>query len=236
MHVDTLIEAAGWWSYIVVFAMTAGETGAFIGLLLPGETVILLASAIAGRGDLNILVLAAVVVVGGMTGDTLGYALGRRWKRRPNTRSAGRAFRPDSRISGARTFLTRHGGAAIVIGRFIGFIRTFLPFAAGLSGMPYRRFLFYSTAASLLWGVGSVVLGYFAGAAAIELLHSTGLIGVATLAALSVAAFVLLWALKHRRGPNHRNSARTPSSVTATGRALQIPEQAPMYVVTSSEE
>ncbi|MFJ9908327.1 DedA family protein [Streptomyces sp. NPDC101152] len=94
MHVDTLIEAAGWWSYIVVFAMTAGETGAFIGLLLPGETVILLASAIAGRGDLNVLVLAAVVVAGGMTGDTLGYALGRRWKRRPNTRSAGRTFLP----------------------------------------------------------------------------------------------------------------------------------------------
>lgn len=50
MHLDSLIEAAGWWTYAVVFAVTAGETSAFVGLLLPGETVILLASAIAGRG------------------------------------------------------------------------------------------------------------------------------------------------------------------------------------------
>ncbi|MER5916848.1 hypothetical protein ABT124_42425 [Streptomyces sp. NPDC001982] len=65
MHVDGLIEAAGWWSYVLVFAVTAGKTGAFIGLLVPGETIILLASAIAGRGDLNAVVLAAAVVAGG---------------------------------------------------------------------------------------------------------------------------------------------------------------------------
>ncbi|MFG2730346.1 hypothetical protein [Streptomyces canus] len=50
MNVDALIEAAGWWSYLIVFAMTAAETSAFLGLLVPGETAILLASAIAGRG------------------------------------------------------------------------------------------------------------------------------------------------------------------------------------------
>ncbi|KOU66891.1 hypothetical protein ADK57_18225 [Streptomyces sp. MMG1533] len=76
MDVGALIEAAGWWSCVVVFAVTAGETSAFIGVLLPGETVILLASALAGRGDLDPLLLSALVVAGGMTGDGLGYALG----------------------------------------------------------------------------------------------------------------------------------------------------------------
>ncbi|MGW2714980.1 DedA family protein, partial [Streptomyces sp. NPDC001356] len=69
MHVDRVIEAAGWWSYAAVFVLTAGETSAFIGLLVPGETAVLLASAVAGRGELNAPLLAAVVVAGAVTGD-----------------------------------------------------------------------------------------------------------------------------------------------------------------------
>ncbi|MFF4442584.1 DedA family protein [Streptomyces sp. NPDC001621] len=192
-----MIEAAGWWSYGVVFAVTAGETSAFVGLLLPGETIILLASAIAARGDLNPLVLAAVIVAGGITGDSLGYALGHWYGRRPS--KWGRRIRTGSRIGRTRGFLTRHGGAAVFTGRFIGVIRTFLPFAAGASGMPYRRFFLYSTAASLVWGVGNVLLGYFAGAAATEFLHSVGLIAAAALAGASAAVLVVVRILTGRR-------------------------------------
>ncbi|WP_432194300.1 DedA family protein [Streptomyces sp. bgisy027] len=224
MDVGSLIEAAGWWSYLVVFAVTAGETSAFIGLLLPGETVILLASAIAGRGDLDPVLLAALVVAGGMTGDSLGYALGHWYGRRPNARLM-RRVRPDSRIGRAHDFLTRHGGAAVVTGRFVGFIRTFLPFAAGATGMPYRRFFLFSTLASLVWGIGNVLLGYFAGAAVTELLHSAGLIGLAGLAALAGALLMVVRILKRRRG-----SARTPSPEAASGEVprreqTQRPEQ-----------
>ncbi|MFF3469096.1 DedA family protein [Streptomyces sp. NPDC001984] len=182
MHVDGLIEAAGWWSYVLVFAVTAGETGAFIGLLVPGETIILLASAIAGRGDLNAVVLAAAVVAGGMAGDNLGYALvyaaperaGRPVPARPPDRA-------DPRLPDA---LRRGGGVHRTVHRF----RTNLPVsAAGASNMPHRRFFLYSTAASLVWGVGNVLLGYFAGTAATEFLHSVGLITAAALAAAAVA-------------------------------------------------
>ncbi|MER5432272.1 DedA family protein [Streptomyces sp. NPDC002588] len=210
MHVEALVETAGWWSYLVVFAMTAGETSAFVGLLLPGETVILLASAIAGRGDLNPLVLAVVVVVGGMAGDSLGFALGHRCERRLSGRR--HRFRSDARIARARAFLKRHGGAAVFTGRFIGFVRTFLPFAAGSSGMPYRRFFLYSTAASLVWGVGNVLLGYFAGAATADLLHPTGLIGAAALAALAMAGCVVLALLRRRRRLARDVLAHKPSA------------------------
>ncbi|MFC8198893.1 DedA family protein [Streptomyces sp. NPDC057298] len=230
MDVGALIEAAGWWSYIVVFAVTAAETGAFVGVLLPGETVILLASAIAGRGDLNPLLLAALVVTGGMTGDSLGYALGHWYGRRPNARLT-RWVRSGTRIGQARGFLTRHGGAAVVAGRFIGFVRTFLPFAAGASGMPYRRFFLFSTLASLVWGIGNVLLGYFAGAATTDFLHWAGLIGAAVLAAVAVALFGLVWFLRRRRG-----SARAPSAVVTSGAALRRPEQAPIHLITSSKE
>ncbi|MFI1354393.1 DedA family protein [Streptomyces sp. NPDC020898] len=230
MDIGALIEAAGWWTYIVVFAVTAGETGAFIGVLLPGETVILLASAIAGRGDLDPVLLAALVVTGGMTGDSLGYALGRWYGRRPNSRLTQR-IRPGSRIGQAQDFLTRHGGASVVAGRFIGFVRTFLPFAAGASGMPYRRFFLFSTVASLIWGIGNVLLGYFAGAAATDFLHEAGLIGATVLAAVAVALLGLVWLLRRRRA-----GARAPSAAVASAAALRLREQEPIHLITSSKE
>ncbi|MFF3878468.1 DedA family protein [Streptomyces sp. NPDC001978] len=87
-----------------------------------------------------------------MAGDNLGYALGRWCARRPSAR-AGR-FRPGR----THAFLMRYGGAAVFTGRFIGFVRTFLPFAAGASNMPHRRFFLYSTTASLVWGVADGVV------------------------------------------------------------------------------
>ncbi|MER5916847.1 VTT domain-containing protein [Streptomyces sp. NPDC001982] len=122
-----------------------------------------------------------------------------RWcARRPSAR-AGR-FRPGRRTGRTHAFLMRYGWAAVFTGRFIGFVRTFLPFAAGASNMPHRRFFLYSTAASLVWGVGNVLLGYFAGTAATEFLHSVGLITAAALAAAAVADGVLKAPLPAGRG------------------------------------
>jgi membrane-associated protein len=210
MHLDAVIEAAGWWSYAVVFALTAAETSAFVGLLVPGESVVLLAAAVSGHGGPNVVLLAAVVVAGAVTGDNLGYALGRRCAKRPGHRWTPRipGRHRDGRL---RTFLTGHSGAALFTGKFIGFARTFLPYLAGSSGMPYRRFVLYSTAGSLVWGTGTVLVGHFAGSAAIELLHTAGLIGVAVLAVVIVAALaVLRLRTRRRRRP-------TRSAVVASG-------------------
>ncbi|MER7741894.1 DedA family protein [Streptomyces sp. NPDC096538] len=219
MHIDTLIESAGWWAYLVVFAVTVGETSAFLGLLVPGETVILIAAALAGKGDLNPVILAVAVVTGGIIGDNLGYLMGRRCGRRPSS-GRFRRFRVDAHLRRAQTFLVRHGGKAVFAGRFIGFIRTFLPFAAGASAMPYRRFLFFSTLASVVWGVGNVGLGYFAGTAATEFLHSAGVVGALALAAMTLAMFVGLRLLKRRR-----RTGRAGSSIVASHRSLQAAGQ-----------
>ncbi|AVH55748.1 MULTISPECIES: DedA family protein [Streptomyces] len=232
-HIDGFIEAAGWWSYLVVFAATACETSAFIGLLVPGEMVVLLASAIAGQGDLNALILGVAVVAGGVTGDNLGYALGRRCARRPGRRRV-RLNRHRHHQRRTQAFLVRHGGAAVFTGRFIGFVRTFLPYAAGASGMPYRRFVLYSTAAALVWGIGNVLLGYFAGAAAVEFLHSAGPIGIAALATVSVAAYLVARIRAH-----HRNSAGAPAQSTVVmygPAASRSTYQPPAHTFTHPQE
>jgi membrane protein YqaA with SNARE-associated domain len=121
VHLNGVIEAPGWWSYVLVFVLTASETSAFVGLLVPGETAVLLGAAVAGRGGLNVFLLAAVVVAGAVTGDSLGYALGRRCARRP-----GRQRPPAARHTArARAFLAHHGAATVLTSKFIGFARTF---------------------------------------------------------------------------------------------------------------
>jgi membrane-associated protein len=150
-------------------------------------------------------------VAGGVTGDNLGYALGRQCKRRAHTRLT-RRVRPDNGMGRAQDFLLRHGGTAMFTGRFIGFVRAFLPFAAGASGLPYRRFLFFSTLASLVWGIGNVLLGCFAGAAVTELLHSVGLIAVVGLVAAGVVVLAVV-RLRRRR----RSAIRARSTVVASG-------------------
>jgi membrane-associated protein len=159
----------------------------------------------------------------------LGYALGRRCERHPDTWLA-RRLRSDSWSGMAQTFLTRRGGAAVLTGRFVGVIRAFLPFAAGASCMPYRRF-FYGATASLVQGSGNVLLGYFVGAAATRVLHSAGLIGAAVLAAVAVALFCVVRILKRRRG-----RVQAVSAVVASGGVPRTSEQRPMRVVTHSEE
>ena len=214
MNLTSVVETAGLWSYAVVFALTAGETSAFIGLFLPGETLILFAAALSARGDLNPVVLAITVVTGGIVGDSVGYAVGRwyhrwprpEWTRRRSTRgpAAPGDDRRASRVGKARSFLRRHGGSAVFIGRFIGFVRTLLPFVAGASGMPYRRFLPYSAAACVVWGVASVIAGYFLGSAAERLLRTVGVAGgIAAVGAVVVA----LLAVSIRRRSAARGSA-----------------------------
>jgi membrane-associated protein len=218
VNLTSVVETAGLWSYAVVFALTAGETSAFIGLFLPGETLILFAAALSARGDLNPVVLAITVVTGGIVGDSVGYAVGRwydHWPRPQWTRGRGRrqsapgGERRVSRVGNARTFLRRHGGSAVFIGRFIGFVRTFLPFVAGASGMPYRRFLPYSAAACVVWGVANVVAGYFLGSAAERLLRTVGLAGAAAAAGAAVIALVAVSI--RRRSATRARTDRTPS-------------------------
>jgi membrane protein DedA with SNARE-associated domain len=222
MNPTALVESAGLWSYIVVFALTAGETGAFIGVVLPGETLILLAAALAGRGDLDPVLLAVAVVAGGITGDSIGFALGHWYEHRGSAERLRGRIRPGRRTGQARDFLLRHGGVAIFTGRFIGFVRSFLPFAAGAAGMRYRRFLAFSAAASLMWGLANVLAGYFLGTAAGRLVRTAGLAGAGGAAVLALVLF-LLFRIQRRRTAQAARAAGTDSGAPATAPPQRLP-------------
>jgi undecaprenyl-diphosphatase len=158
--VEDLGKALGPWTYLLVAVMAFAETGAFIGLIAPGETVILVGGLVAGQGEINIWVLIALVWLCAVSGDLTSFLLGRRLGRDFLVRHGPKVKITESRLHQVERFFDRHGGKAILIGRFVGLIRAVAPFIAGSSGMPLRRFLPYDIIGAGLWGTTFCLLGY----------------------------------------------------------------------------
>jgi membrane-associated protein len=160
--VEQLLSLPGWLVLIVTGALVLAEDALFVGFVLPAETVAVLAGVAAQRGHVHLGVLLVVVVVAAVVGDSAGYEVGRHL----GTQLL-RSPRLDSRrerLDRARALLARRGGAAVLLGRFVAFFRAVMPFLAGTARMPYRVFLGWNAVGGLIWGVGVVLLGYFAGA------------------------------------------------------------------------
>jgi membrane protein DedA with SNARE-associated domain len=158
--VEDLGQALGPWTYLLVAVMAFCETGAFIGLIAPGETVILVGGLVAGQGQINIFVLIAIVWFCAVLGDVTSFVLGRRLGREFLVKHGPRFKITEDRLHTVERFFDRHGGKAILIGRFVGLIRAVAPFIAGSSGMPVRRFLPYDVIGAGLWGTTFCLLGY----------------------------------------------------------------------------
>jgi len=158
--IEHLAQALGKWTYALVGFMAFAETGAFIGLVAPGEFTVLLGGVIAGQGTINIFVLIAIVWACTLSGDTLSFFLGRRLGRRFLVKHGPRLRITPERLEQVDKHFERRGGSTVLVGRFIGFVRPIAPFVAGASGMRYRRFLPYSVIGTGIWGPGLCVLGY----------------------------------------------------------------------------
>ena len=136
------------------------ETGAFIGLVAPGETTVIVGGLVAGQGEISLLLLIAIVWTCAVLGDLTSYALGRRLGRDFMVRHGGRVKITEERLEQVEAFFERRGGMTILIGRFIGLVRAIAPFIAGASRMPLRKFLPYDVLGAGLWATTFCVLGY----------------------------------------------------------------------------
>jgi membrane-associated protein len=145
------------------------ETGLVVTPILPGDSLLFAAGALAATSDgrLNVWLVFLLLVVAAILGDALNYSIGHY--------VGPRIFRAEDRVSiwhrllnrnhllRAHAFFERHGGKAVILGRFVPIIRTFVPFVAGCGTMSYPQFAFYNVTGALLWvglGVGG---GYFFG-------------------------------------------------------------------------
>jgi membrane-associated protein len=193
---DWLSRSSGAAVYAVVFALVFCEDALFFGFVLPGETAAVLGGVLAGQGKVSVYWLAALVVLAAVSGDSVGYEIGRRYGPRILDTKALRGHH--GRIDRAQELIRRRGPAAVFLGRFIAFFRALMPALAGISRMPYRVFLLFNALGGLVWGVGFVLLGYFAGAA-YEKVEKTAGTAVAIVVAVVVVAALVVWHLRRRR-------------------------------------
>src|SRR5919198_977858 len=201
--IEDLANALGKWTYALVGFMAFAETGAFIGLVAPGEFTVILGGVIAGQGTINIFVLIAIVWACTLTGDSLSFFLGRRLGRRFLERHGPKFRLTPERLKQVDAHFARRGGATVLVGRFIGFVRPIAPFVAGSSGMQYRRFLPYSVLGTGIWGPGFCVLGYIFWQSFDQV---TKIAGRATLILGTIVAIgvAIWWARKKLRDPEQR--------------------------------
>jgi membrane protein DedA with SNARE-associated domain/membrane-associated phospholipid phosphatase len=159
--VEDIAKALGDWTYLLVGVLAFGETGAFIGLVLPGEAAVILGGAVAGQGVISLPLMIAVAWLAAFLGDTTGFTLGHRVGRGFLLRHGPRIGLSNESFRRVEGYFSEHGGKTILIGRFISFVRPLAPFLASGSGMRYRDFVPYSILGTGLWAAAFVLLGYF---------------------------------------------------------------------------
>ena len=153
-------DALGAWTYLLVGVFAFLETGAFVGLVVPGETIMYLGGAVAGQGAISIYVLIGVGWFSAWAGDTTSFFIGRRLGRGFVLARGARVGITRERFERVEDYFSRHGGKTILIGRFISLVRALAPFIAGSSGMRYRDFVPYSVLGTGLWSTLHLVIGY----------------------------------------------------------------------------
>ena len=230
-HLIRLLLAVGPW---IVFATTFVETAFFVGLLIPAEATVLLAGALAATGQFSLESVFAGTFCGALLGDQVGYVLGRVGGNRVVARGGRVAWLWHKYEPIAARLFRKHAVMAVTIARFISFVRTLMPWFAGMSEMKYGRYLLYDFIGVLGWSAASVAIGYAAGESWRAVAASIGSATAYLLSALlALLAFVAL-----RRRVRKRALAANPgvlrvaltgniasgkSSVTEVWRALGAP-------------
>ena len=157
------LGSVGAWALVPIFLVVTLESAAFLGLLFPGEMVALIAGALAAAQAFSPWLAFATVASAAVIGDVAGYALGHYWGQAVLDRWPFACRQYQRHRGRLESYFELWGRATVIIGRFVAVGRAFVPFAAGLSGMPARRFMPMAVFAGVLWGGAVVALGFVLG-------------------------------------------------------------------------
>lgn len=163
----SLIKTVG---YVGIFGMVFAESGLFFGFFFPGESLLFTAGILASQGFLNIYILAPLVFIGAVLGDTVGYAFGRVVGPAIFTKENSLFFNKKN-IERTKIFYEKHGSKTIILARFVPIVRTFAPIFAGVGHMRYKTFLIYNLIGGALWGIGVTSIAYYLGSIIPNLEH-----------------------------------------------------------------
>lgn len=164
-HLAEIVAQYGGWTYAVLFAIIFAETGLVVTPFLPGDSLLFAAGAIASLPNtgLNVHLMAFLLFIAAVLGDTVNYWIGARIGPKVFTREDS-IFLRKKHLERAHTFFEKYGGQAIILARFVPIVRTFVPFVAGVGAMSYRRFIAFNIIGGFIWIYFFTYAGYLFGA------------------------------------------------------------------------
>jgi membrane protein DedA with SNARE-associated domain len=176
------------WGYLAVFLMIGVES---IGVPLPGETMLIVASLYAGSThNLSIGPIAAVAAAGAIVGDNIGYWVGRQGGWPLLRRHGHRVGLDEGKLKLGRYLFLRHGGKVVFFGRFVGILRTYAAALAGANHMPFRRFFVFNASGGIVWA-SIYGFGYYYAAHVLKKLNTPLTVAFAVIAVLGFVGFVI---------------------------------------------
>jgi membrane protein DedA with SNARE-associated domain len=188
--IDVIQPSFERFGYLIVFAMGVLENSAFVGAVIPGDVVLLLAGFYVERTGLDLPPVVVLAFVGAVIGDTIGYAIGRFGGRRIVERFGGGRLLPHERLQRVDRYFKEYGVWAVALGRLAPVVRTVNTFAAGLAKMPFAQYLGAVAVAAAVWAITVPALGFvFSGS--LEVVRSAlGWFGVAVFVLFVGALYV----------------------------------------------
>jgi len=158
-HLYTVIQDYGLWTYLLLFLIIFCETGLVVTPILPGDSLLFAAGALAAGGALNVFWLFGLLSVAAVLGDAANYAIGHFMGPKVFSREDSRFLKKEY-LDRTHQFYEKYGGKTIIIARFVPIVRTFAPFVAGVGSMTYWRFASYNVIGGVVWIAVCLFAGY----------------------------------------------------------------------------
>ncbi|TEA80073.1 VTT domain-containing protein [Allopusillimonas ginsengisoli] len=197
LHIDQFlgewVVQYGEWIYLVLFLIIFGETGLVVLPFLPGDSLLFIAGAFGASGMLDPVLLASLLILAAVLGNTVNYHVGRYIG--PKVFTSRVRFLDQRALLRTHVFYQKHGGKTIILSRFLPVFRTFAPFVAGVGMMSIVRFQLFNVIGAVIWVGGLVTLGYFFGNVPIIKEHLSTIVLVGVSAAVVPVAAGVLWKL-----------------------------------------
>lgn len=162
VHLRDFVQAYGTWVYALLFAIIFVETGLVVMPFLPGDSLLFVVGALCGLGLMDLPLTYVLLITAAVLGDQVNCAIGRRVGPRVFQWENSRWFNRRA-FDQAHAFYEKYGGITLVLARFMPFVRTFVPFVAGVAAMSHTKFTLYNVVGALIWVLSLVTAGYLFG-------------------------------------------------------------------------
>jgi membrane-associated protein len=167
VHLAEFVAQYGVWVYGMLFAIIFIETGLVIWPFLPGDSLLFAAGALSATGALDVRIVVVLLIAAAIAGDAVNYSIGRFVGPKVFSAHDYQGFLHKllnrDHLDKAHAFFEKHGGMAVVSGRFVPIVRTFVPFVAGAASMTASMFVFYNIIGAVIWVTICAGAGYLFG-------------------------------------------------------------------------